>query len=174
MMDWLNVGKIVNTHGIRGELKVLSTTDFEEDRFKIGNALYLQKQDTKERVKVTVEGVRTHKQWILLKLKELSSLNDAEEWKGSQLQIPTDALQDLEENEYYYFEIIDCLVVTEEGEQLGKVTDILAPGANDVWVVTPFHGKKEILIPYIEDVVKKVDVEKKVIVIHKMEGLLPS
>lgn len=173
-MDWLNVGKIVNTHGIRGELKVVSTTDFEEERFAVGNELYLKKQGAKERVKMTVESVRPHKQFLLVKMKEISSLNEAEKWKGTELQIRKEALHELAEHEYYYFEIIDCLVVTEEGKELGKVTEILSPGANDVWVVKPFCGKKEILIPYIEDVVKKVDVEKKMIVIHEMEGLLPS
>ncbi|SFE39520.1 ribosome maturation factor RimM [Alteribacillus iranensis] len=172
-MEWFNVGKIINTHGVRGELKILPITDFVDDRFQNGNELFLFHETKKDRVKVTIERSRSHKQFLLLTVTEINTLEEAETWKGGILQIPETALTPLEEGEYYYHEIIGCTVYTEEEKPLGEVDDILSPGANDVWVVKPFHGEKEILIPYIKEVVKEIDVEKKRISIQLMEGLLP-
>jgi 16S rRNA processing protein RimM len=88
------------------------------------------------------------------------------------LKITKDQMTDdlLEENEYFYHDIIGCTIVSEEGETIGAVTDILQTGANDVWVVK--GTKKEHYIPYIEDIVKEIDIDEKKIVIHVMEGLL--
>ena len=81
-----------------------------------------------------------------------------------------DQLVELDEGEYYYHQIVGCQVFDEEGALLGTVKEILAPGANDVWVARTADGK-ELLIPYIDDVVKQVDVEAKRIVIRPLEGL---
>ncbi|RSL31253.1 ribosome maturation factor RimM [Salibacterium salarium] len=173
MMEWYNVGKVVNTHGVRGEIRVIPTTDFEEERFVKGEDIYLYRADTdSERHQVTIENVRYHKQFTLLTFSEISSLDEAEKWKNSLLQIPETKLQELDEGEYYYHEIIGCMVYSEEGDALGPVREILSPGANDVWVVEPYEGKNDILVPYIDDVVKKVDINNKTIVIHVMEGLM--
>ncbi|SDG97089.1 16S rRNA processing protein RimM [Alteribacillus persepolensis] len=169
-MEWFNVGKIVNTHGVRGEVKVLSVTDFEEKRFAKGAVLYFEKGAEKE--KVTVKDVRYHKQFLLLTLHEYTSLNDVEKWKGASIVIPETDLEELEEGEFYYHQIIGCDVYSEEGEQLGRIKEILTPGANDVWVVKPARGNKDIMIPYIDDVVKDIDIENQMVTIHVMEGLL--
>jgi 16S rRNA processing protein RimM len=87
------------------------------------------------------------------------------------LKIEEKYQQPLEEGEYYYREIIGCSVVTEEGEELGPITEILTPGANDVWVVSK-PKSKQILIPVIDDVVLDVDVANKIVKIHVLEGLL--
>ena len=86
-------------------------------------------------------------------------------------KIPENQLGDLDENEFYYHEIIGCTVFTTEGIELGKVTEILETGANDVWTVTPEKGKPH-YIPYIEDIVKEIDIDSKKIIIDPMEGLL--
>jgi 16S rRNA processing protein RimM len=80
-------------------------------------------------------------------------------------------LAELEENEYYFHQIVGCSVITDEGETLGTITEILTPGANDVWVVKTPAGK-EILLPVIDDVVLDVDVDQQQVKIHLMEGLL--
>ena len=80
-------------------------------------------------------------------------------------------ISELEENEYYFHEIIGCEVFDENNESLGEIVEILTPGANDVWVIKSKNGK-EILIPYIEDVVKNVDIPNKIINIEVMEGLI--
>ncbi len=78
---------------------------------------------------------------------------------------------ELAEGEYYYHEVIGCKVVTENGEELGTITEILSPGANDVWVIKRPKGQ-DLLIPYIDDIVLQVNVEQKQVTIHVMEGLL--
>ncbi|MGE7927281.1 ribosome maturation factor RimM [Lysinibacillus xylanilyticus] len=171
-MEWFNVGRIVNTHGIRGEVRVLSTTDFEEERFAVGIKLAAFKKDDKKPTWVTIESMRRHKNFILLTFEGMNNINLVEPFKEGMLKITKDQMTNdlLKENEYFFHEIIGCTIVSEEGETIGAVTDILQTGANDVWVVK--GTKKEHYIPYIEDIVKEIDVDEKKIVIHVMEGLL--
>jgi 16S rRNA processing protein RimM len=171
MERWFNVGKIVNTHGIRGEVRVISKTDFADERYKLGNTLYIFMDHASEPVEVKVKSHRVHKSFDLLSFEGYDNINLVEKFKGAMIKIPESQLGELEEGEYYFHEIIGCTVVTEQGETVGTVKEILTPGANDVWVVKG-KGGKEILIPYIADVVKKVDVKEKLITIHPMEGLL--
>ena len=171
-MEWFNVGRIVNTHGIRGEVRVLSTTDFEEERFAVGNKLAAFKKDDKKPTWVTIDSMRRHKNFILLTFEGMNNINLVEPFKEGMLKVTKDQMTDdlLEENEFFFHEIIGCTVISEEGETIGVVTEILQTGANDVWVVK--GSKKEHYIPYIEDIVKDIDVRDKKIVIHVMEGLL--
>ncbi|MGA3600919.1 ribosome maturation factor RimM [Lysinibacillus agricola] len=171
-MEWFNVGRIVNTHGIRGEVRVLSTTDFEEERFVVGNKLAAFKKDDKKPTWVTIESMRRHKNFILLTFEGMHNINLVEPFKEGMLKVTKDQMSDdlLVENEYFFHDIIGCSVVSEEGETIGTVIDILQTGANDVWVVK--GAKKEHYIPYIEDIVKGIKVDEKKIVIHVMEGLL--
>ena len=172
MSRWFRVGKIVNTHGIRGEVRVISSTDFEEERFAIGNTLYLEHSSLSELKPLTITSHRKHKNFDLLTFEGYGNVNDVEKMKGGILKVSEEQLTDLEENEFYYHEIIGCIVVTEEGKTLGKVKEILSPGANDVWVVQQINGGKDILIPYIENVVLDVNVKEKKITIHLLEGLI--
>lgn len=168
-MELLNAGRIVNTHGIRGELKVLRISDFD-DRFKKGNVLYIEAPGG-ELEEVTVASHRIHKGFDLVTFKEFGNINEVEKYKGSFLKIPKTMLEELPENEFYYHEIIGCSVYLADGSELGQVKEILSPGANDVWVIKQQKGK-DILIPYIEDVVKKIDIEGNRIEIEPLEGLL--
>lgn len=171
MEKWFNVGKIVNTQGIKGEVRVISKTDFPEKRYKPGNVLYLFMPNSTQPIELTVNSHRTHKNFELLTFEGLTNINEVEKFKEGILKVPESQLGELAEDEFYYHEIIGCHVTTTEGEEIGKVSEILSPGANDVWIVKG-KGGKEILIPYIHDVVKKVDVKEKVIIIEPMEGLL--
>lgn len=174
MTEELTVGKLVNTHGIRGEIKVLSHTDFPEVRYAKGKKLLIVPADGSARIEVTVESAREHKGMFIIKLKEYNNINDVEKYKGSLITVPSTDLVDLPENEYYFHQIVGCEVYTDEDESkpLGTIKEILQPGANDVWVVKPAKGQ-DILIPVIDDVVLHVDIEAKRIVVHLMEGLLP-
>lgn len=166
-----NVGKVVNTHGIRGEVKVFPQTDFPDVRFAQGSELIMQHPETQSTLSVTVERSRLHKNMYIVKLKQFDDINDVEKYKGWMLKVSEAQLVELPEDEYYYHEIIGCRVVTDEGEELGVIDEILAPGANDVWVVKPSKGKP-ILIPVIDDVLLNVDIEGKVVTVHLMEGLI--
>lgn len=168
-MNYYQVGKIINTHGIRGEVRVLSTSDFTDERFMPGNALYLF--DKGELVKeVIVKTHRKHKQFDLLSFEKLEDINIIEGFKGFDIKISEDQQQDLEDGSYYYHQIIGLDAVTLDGEKIGKISEILAPGANDVWVVKR-KGKKELLLPVIDDVIKKVDLEQGLVVVDLLEGL---
>jgi 16S rRNA processing protein RimM len=171
MEKWFNVGKIVNTQGLKGEVRVVSKTDFPEKRYKVGNVLYLFMPNSNMPIELTVKSHRSHKTFELLTFEGFNDISEVEKFRDGVLKIPEEQLGTLEANEFYYHEVIGCLVTTIEGEEIGKVTEILSPGANDVWVVKGKEGK-EILIPYIHEVVKKVDVIEKVILIEPMEGLL--
>ena len=150
----LKVGKIVNTHSLKGEVKVISSTDFEEERFKKGSKLLITRGNQLIR-EVVVQSYRNHKNFLLVKFEGIDSVEEAEKLKNLQIKIDSDEVGELEENE----------------KNLGEIIDILTPGANDVWVIKGENGK-EILIPYIEDVVKKIDITSKKVNIEVMEGLI--
>ena len=172
-LEWLNVGKIVNTHGVRGEVRVVSKTDFPEERYKKGSVLYIFKQGQSEPLKVTVASHRQHKQFDLLTFEEINSLNEAEHLKESILKVEKEHLGSLDEGEFYFHQIIGCEVYDEEDKLIGQIKEILTPGANDVWVVGR-KGKKDALIPYIPSVVKKIDISSKTVHIEVMEGLIDA
>lgn len=166
----LKVGKIVNTHALKGELKVISSSDFPEDRFVPGAQLLITRgnQVVKE---VEVESAREHKGAFLLKFVDIDSIEKAEKYKNLQLKVDEEYLSELEDGEYYYYEIIGCTVYDEKNSLVGEVKEILQTGANDVWVLAGTNGKEQ-LIPYIDDIVKKIDIDNKEIYIEVMEGLL--
>nr|WP_249315269.1 ribosome maturation factor RimM [Bacillus sp. FJAT-49711] len=170
-MNWFNVGKIVNTHGIKGEVRVISKTDFPEERYSPGSLLYLFLPRSKDPIKLIVKSHRTHKNFDLLTFENYSNISDVEIWKEGILKVSEEQLNDLSEGEYYFHEIIGCTVVTVDDEEIGIVKEILTPGANDVWVVKR-KDDKEFLIPYIEDVVINISKEDKRIIINPIEGLL--
>ncbi|MEK3935104.1 ribosome maturation factor RimM [Sporosarcina sp. FSL W7-1349] len=170
-MNYFNVGKIVNTHGIRGEVRVISRTDFPEERYAPGSQLALFMPGSKTPIPLVVASHRQHKNFDLLTFENHPNINDVEKYRDGILKVSDEQLGDLEEGEFYYHEVIGCTVFTMEGMEIGTVTEILETGANDVWTVTPAQGKPH-YIPYIEEVVKEVDVDEKRIVIEPMEGLL--
>lgn len=163
----INVGKIVNTHGVKGEVKILTASDFASERFKPGKVLMIPFKE--EKVTLTIKSYRTHKNFHMVSFEGLNNINDVEKYKG------LDVFQDIEnedivldEHEYFYSDIIGCTVY-DGAHEIGSVKEIFETGANDVWVV---QGEKEYLIPYIEDVVKSIDIDHKKIIIEPIEGLL--
>ncbi|WP_189012843.1 ribosome maturation factor RimM [Paenibacillus marchantiophytorum] len=165
----VTIGKVVNSHGIRGELKIVPETDFPE-RFDKGNSLIIVDSQNKQ-TPVTVLSSRLHKNVFIIQFAGFTDINEVEKFKGSLLKIESTQQQPLDEGEYYYSEIIGCNVITEDGQELGLVSEVLTPGANDVWVVALAKGK-QLLLPVIDDVILDVDVANKIIRIHLMEGLL--
>jgi 16S rRNA processing protein RimM len=167
---YYTVGKVVNTQGLRGELRIVSTTDFPDERFRVGNELYLFHPSLPAPIKVVIASRRSHKGFELLSFKGYPTINDVEKFKGGELKISEDELMELEDDEFYIHQLVGCEVVTDEGEELGRIVEVLQPGANDVWVVKGKRG--EILLPFIDDCIKHVDVKNKRVVCHLMEGLV--
>ncbi len=169
----LRVGKIVNTHGIRGEVRVISVTDEPEKRFQPGNELILDHPDLEHPISLTVSSYRQHKQFHLLTFEGFDNINQVEAWKGGLLKVAVDEQEKRAEGEFYFYQIIGCRVVTTDGETLGEIKEILQTGANDVWVIKPKAGGKDILIPYIEECVREIDLQNKTVTVQLLEGLLP-
>ncbi|MFV0558983.1 MAG: ribosome maturation factor RimM [Enterococcus sp.] len=170
MTEYLNVGKIVNTHGIRGEVRVISQTDFPEQRYQKGAQLILFREG-KAPLTLIVSGHRKHKNFDLVTFEGYPNINDVQAFRDGILKVSKEDLADLYEDEYYYHEIIGLEVLKEDETVLGKVKEILSPGANDVWVVQR-KGKKDALIPYIASVVKEIDLENGIVHVEIPEGLL--
>ncbi|HUV52130.1 MAG TPA: ribosome maturation factor RimM [Dehalococcoidia bacterium] len=161
--EFLIVGRILAPWGIKGEVKVEVITDFPE-RFAPHNFVYLNASPFE------IESCRPHKQFLLLKLATIDSIEAAEKLRGCELTIPRSELPELPEGQYYTFQLIGLDVVTTKGQRLGQVTDIMATASNDVYIVEGKRG--DILIPAIDDVVKSIDLKKGTIIIEAIEGLL--
>ncbi|MEY8441201.1 ribosome maturation factor RimM [Lactobacillaceae bacterium 24-114] len=167
-MKYYKVGKIVNTHGIRGEMRVIPTTDFVEERFAPNAKLYIEMPE--ENQEVTVESARPHKGMIIVKFVGFDNINDVEKFRNHQLLVSEEDQEPLEDGAYYYHQIIGLKVKTVDGRDLGTIKEILSPGANDVWVVQR-PNQNDLLLPKIDDVVKDVNLEDGVVTVELMEGL---
>ncbi len=167
MQKKLEVGQIVNTHGIKGEIKVVPFTD-DISRFDKLKKVYVKTK--KESKLYQIEGVRYHKNMVLLKLQGIDNPEQAELLKNSFLEIDREDAVPLKEGTYFIADLIGLEVYTDEGKLLGKVDDIYNTGANDIYVVKDQLGKT-ILLPGIKDVIKQVILDEKIIV-HLIPGLL--
>lgn len=168
MEEFLRVGVISSTHGVRGEVKVYPTTD-DPERFRDLKKVIL---DTgKEHQELEISGVKFFKNQVILKFKGYDSINEIEKYKGMDLLVSRADAVPLGEHENFIVDLLQMTVVTDTGETLGTLTDVLKTGANDVYVVeTP--EKKEILLPAIRDCILQVDVEAKRMLVHVLEGFL--
>lgn len=168
-MAYYNVGKLVNTHGLKGEVRLISITDFANERYQKGQTLALLK-DGQWLKDVVVSSHRKHKKFDIVTFENHPSINDVEKYKGCMLAIDEQYLTDLEEDTYYYHEIIGLEVYVGD-EFIGKIKEILELGSNDVWVVQR-QKQKDALIPFINDVVLSVDIANNRVQVADIEGLL--
>lgn len=164
-MSLLEVGKIINTHGLRGEVKVAPWTDTPHV-FEDLKCLYIKKSMTP----LTITSVRYQKNNVLIKFKELTDITQAEPLKNSVLLAERSELGELPDGAYYIADLIGLTIKDESGEVIGILTDVLQTGANDIYVARR-EGKKDLLIPVIPDVVLSVDIEGREIIVRLMEGL---
>lgn len=168
MDDYLQVGVIASTHGIRGEVKVFPTTD-DPARFKKLKQVFL---DTgKGYLEMKIEGVKFFKQFVILKFKGFDNINEIEKYKKRPLLVDREHAVRLKKDEYFIADLIGLTVYTEDGKLLGTLTDVLQTGANDVYVVE-MEDKKEVLIPAIGECILEVDLEGRKMQVHLLKGLL--
>ena len=168
MEEMLRVGVISSTHGVRGEVKVYPTTD-DSERFLDLDQVTL---DTgREQITLEIQNVKFFKNMVILKFKGYDNINDIEKYKGKDLLIHRDQAVELKEDEYFVTDLMGLKVVSEEGTVLGILKEVIPTGANDVYVVQPENGK-ELLLPAIKDCILNVDLEKGIMTIHLMDGLL--
>lgn len=168
--SYIVVGQVRRPHGLWGELRVEIITDYP-DRLERHACFYLASPNAPEAVqRYPVEGMRMHKDRLLLKLGGCDDRNKAEELRDMLVQVPIEDAVPLEEGEYYHFQLIGVKVETEAGEWLGQVTEVLDTGAHDVYVVRGPRG--EVLLPAVEDVVLELDLEAGEMVVHLLPGML--
>lgn len=168
MEQYVRVGVISSTHGVKGEVKVFPTTD-DPERFKKLKQVIIE--TGKDREALEIQGVKFFKNMVILKFKGYDNINEIEKHKGRDLLIPREQAVELLPNENFIFDLIGLCVVTDSGEDLGTLTDILKTGANDVYVVKKKDGK-EVLLPAIPDCVLDVNLEEGRVTVHIMDGLL--
>ena len=167
MEEFLQVGVISSTHGIRGEVKVFPTTDDPARFKKLKNVLL----DTgRERLELEVQSVKFFKQFVIVKFRGIDNINDIEKYKGKSLLVPREDAVELGEDEYYIADLMGMEVFTEEG-RFGVLKDVMETGANEVYIIdSDEHG--EVLVPAIHDCILDVNIEEKVMKIRLLDGLV--
>jgi 16S rRNA processing protein RimM len=166
-MEYIKIGVITNTHGLKGTVKVKSFTDFLEERYQQNNPLYIQYKN--EYIKVTVKGYKTVKNLEYIDFNEFHDINDVEKFKGCDLLFPKELIHALEEDEFYFDELKGMNVYTDSF--VGHVIDVREyPQAE--YIVVKREGKKNAIIPFMKKFVKSVDKEEGRIVLEDVEGLL--
>lgn len=168
MDKYFEIGQIVNTNGLKGIVKVKPFTD-DIKEFETFESIYVQKKA--ELIELKIESVRYAKNMVLLKLKGIDDIDEAEALRNLYIKVKREQLPKLQENSYYIVDLLECEVVTVDGEFLGKMDDVFNTGSNDVYVVKNEEGK-QILLPAIKEVIKNVDIPNRKITVKLMEGLI--
>ena len=159
MKDFITVGQIINTHGLKGELKVYPLTD-DSNRFKELKSVYV------DGILKNITGCKLQSKKVILKIEGIDSIEKALEYKGKYLEVSRENAVKLEEGRYFIVDIVGCRVIDEEGVFYGEISEVIHTHHNDVYWI---KGDNELLIPAIGDIVLKVDIEKKEIIIKPVE-----
>lgn len=166
-MEYTIVGKIINTHGINGELKIYPLTD-EPKRFSDLDELYIG--DLK--MVVNIRNVRYHKGFPIIGLHEFDNINQVLQFKDQYIYIDDKDKIALPENRYFISDLIGCGVFDMDKKKVGYIKDILQNSGNDVYLVKNDINNKEYLIPAVQAFIKVVDIDKKMIFIDPIEGMI--
>lgn len=162
-MDWISIGKLARTHGLKGELKFYPH-DPEEVEFLSGQTVRLEETEFK------VQSIRGANVPFIIKLEGIDDIDVAKSFTGKEVLTNREDLKPLPEGEYYRFEIEGLEVFDEEGRPYGVIEDIIPTGSNDVYVVR--NGDREWMLPMIDSVVKSIDLKQGKLIFHRIEGLI--
>ncbi|MDR5658285.1 ribosome maturation factor RimM [Serpentinicella sp. ANB-PHB4] len=165
-MKMLKVGKILNTHGLKGELKVISLSDYDE-RFEELEWINIDGYSEK----FYIEKIKYRHKDILLSFKGYNHINEVEQFKGKYMLIDHTQRRNLPEDTYYISDIIGLDAFTVANEYLGKVVDIIKAGPNEVYIIKD-ENNKEILIPFVNEFVPEILLEEGKIIVKPIEGMI--
>lgn len=168
MENFLEIGQIVNSYGLKGQIKVVPFTD-NIQRFSKLKTIYIEIE--KQLKEFKIEEVKYHKNNILIKLENINDINDAEKYKNCYIKIDRKDAVKLPEDTYFIVDLIGIEVFTQENVILGKIIDVFPTGSNDVYVVKDELGK-QILLPAISEVIKNVDIPNKKMIVNLIKGLV--
>ncbi len=166
--EYFEIGQIVNHFGIKGMVKVNPFTD-DISQFETLGTILVEKNGTLKEMQI--EEVKYSKNQVLLKLKGITTVEEAENYRGAYLKIKRQKAKKLPKDTYFIADLIGLPVYTQEGILLGRVDDIYNSGASDIYVVKDEAGK-QILLPAIQDIIKKIDLEEEKIIVHVLKGLI--
>jgi len=167
-MRWIEIGQIVKPHGLSGRVKVLSYLESDRLLPSLKDVWIGPDRDTAKRH--TIESARSEgRAHFSLKIEGIEDRNAADALRGLTVSVPYDRLETLPEDEYYWEDLIGLAVVTEDGKPLGRIEGIFPTGSNDVYVCK--SGRKEILLPAIDEVIRSVDLEAGTVVVRLLKGL---
>lgn len=169
MQDYFEIGQIVNTSGLKGVVKANLFTD---DITKIEEFERILIEKNKKLTEYEIEEVKYHKNQVLLKLKGIDDIDKAETLRNCIIKIHRESEPELPEDTYYIVDLIGLEVYSDDGEKLGNLKEVfpVPSGNHDIYVVET--GEKDILLPAIGEVIKKIDISNKRIIVHLMEGLI--
>ncbi len=167
MKNQLEAGKIINTHGLRGEVKVVTWTDYPEV-FEEIEFLYVHRKNGDERL--DIKNIKYQKNNIIVKFEQIKDIDEAEKYKNMVLYVDREQLPPLPDGMNYIVDLIGLEVYNEDNEKIGVIADVFNTGANDIYDVKR-EGKKNLLLPVIDECVKKVDIENGRVIVNVMEGL---
>ncbi len=168
MENFLEIGQIVNSYGLKGQMKVVPFTD-NIQRFSKLKTIYIEIE--KQLKEFKIEEVKYHKNNILIKLENINDINVAEKYKNCYIKIDRKDAVKLPEDTYFIVDLIGIEVFTQESVLLGKIIDVFPTGSNDVYVVKNELGK-QILLPAISEVIKNVDIPNKKMIVNLIKGLV--
>lgn len=165
-VNYFRIGKIINTQGLKGEVRVLPLTD-DVKRFDDAKFVFI---DDQKLIKTDVEHVRYQKDLVIIKFKNIDTIEDAEKLKNTYILIDRKNAIKLSNDRYFVCDIIGLLVYSTDDCFYGEITDVIQTGSNDVYVVK--NHNKEILIPALKTVVKEIDINNGRMVVELPEGLI--
>ncbi len=169
-MEYICIGKIVNTHGIKGELKIQSYSDFDSERYKKGNKVYILFEENY--LPFIVKTFRTHKGNSLVSFDGYQNINDVEKYKNSNVYISKEDRKPLKNGQFYRDQLVGLQVIDTNQNNIGKLVSVEeTKGAQNNIRIQKEDGV-EFLVPYIPEFIKEVDLEKQIIVVAMQEGLL--
>ncbi len=169
-MAYLKIGKIIDSHGLDGTFKVFNTTDSPKKRYAKGNKVYLYNEATDERIAMTVASFRLSRQIAYVKLEGINNPEDAKEFKGFEIHTIKDR-NDLQVGYYFYDDLMNCSIIDQNKNELGKVIKVEEFPAQITLRVKRQNGK-DFFVPFVKQFIKKVDIDGKKIYIEVIEGML--
>ena len=166
-MDYIQIGKVANTHGVRGDLKIFPLTD-DITRFELLNQIRIENNN--RIYTCTITGIKYFKNLVILQLKEVQNMNEALELKGGTVLIPMEEVLPLAENENYIYEMIGLIAKEEDGTELGPLKEVLETGTHDIYVIDD-GSKHGLMIPAVNEFVREVNVNEGYLIVKLIEGL---
>jgi 16S rRNA processing protein RimM len=168
MTPYIRIGVISSSHGVKGDAKIYPTTD---DIYRFDRLKYCFLENKGEMIRLDVTRVKYVKGMPVVGFAQFASIDDVMRFKNADLYVPREEADPLDEDEYYIADLIGMQVVTDQGQVLGTLIDVMETGSNDVYIVKT-EDDREVLLPAIRDCVQDIDTDQNVMTVHIMPGLI--